>query len=310
MYYSPIFFEKYADINLIPKNYPTNTNLNLSNIDINVLNQKKYVIILSIHDPGILNKSLPYIKELKVPFVIITCANDGEFPSDHFAKKANCPWFDDQGQIIEKIKSNVYFKHWFAINKTIPNTDKFTSIPYGLDFWAKRTQPFFGEGPENIYSQNKTLTDIASKSKHFSKRIPVSFCNFHFSFTDDRYYGDRRKLCKILSDKVAYFQKNKLSRTQYWIEMSKYSFVISPFGHGMDCIRTMEALCLGCIVIMKKSCLDCIYEDLPILLVDEWEDITQELLKKTLEEYSNKSFNYNKIMFNYWYELVLEKLNI
>ena len=55
--------------------------------------------------------------------------------------------------------------------------------------------------------------------------------------------------------------------------MSKYTFVVSPFGHGFDCIRTFEALCLGCIVIMKKSFLDIIYQDLPVLLVDEWSDI-------------------------------------
>ena len=116
-----------------------------------------------------------------------------------------------------------------------------------------------------------------------------------------------KKLCKILSNKVAYFQKSKLPRTQYWVEMSKYSFVISPFGHGMDCIRTMEALCLGCIVIMKKSCLDCIYEGLPILLVDEWEDITEKLLKETLITYSNKEFNLNKLTFEYWNDLVLSK---
>jgi hypothetical protein len=307
MYYSPICFEKYADINLFPKNYPNNNFIDLTNINVQELNKLKYVIILSIHDPTILNKSLPYIKELTVPFVIITCASDGAFPDDHSAKESNVHWFGDKGQIIEKLKSNVYFKHWFTVNKTTPNNDKFTSIPYGLDFWAKRTQPYFGEGPENIYLQNKTLTDIVSKSIHFSKRIPVSFCNFHFNFTDDRYHGDRRELCKILSNKVAYFQKSKLPRTQSWIEMSKYSFVISPFGHGMDCIRTMEALCLGCIVIMKKSCLDCIYEGLPILLVDEWEDITEKLLKETLITYSNKEFNLNKLTFEYWNDLVLSK---
>lgn len=309
MYYSPICFEKYADINLFPTNYPSNKLIDLSKINIQVLNKKKYVIILSILDPIILNKSLPYIKQLMVPFVIITCAGDGEFPSDHFAKKGNMSWFDDAGQIIEYLRTNIYFKHWFTVNKTIPNNDLFTSIPYGLDFWAKRRQPFFGEGPEEIFLQNKTLTDIVSNSKHFSKRIPISFCNFHFNFTDDRYYGDRRNLCKILSNKVAYFQKNKLPRTQYWIEMSKYSFVISPFGHGMDCIRTMEALCLGCIVIMKKSCLDCIYEGLPILLINEWEDITEQLLNETLITYSNKEFNLNKLTFNYWKDLVLSKVN-
>ena len=307
MYYSAICFEEYADISLFPTNYPNSRLLDLSNINVEELNKRPYVIILSIHCPYILNKSLPYIEKLKVPFIIITCADDGEFPNDKFAQEAKIPWFNDKGQIIEKLNANIYFKHWFTINKTIPNNDKFTSIPYGLDFWGKRTQSFYGEGCESIDLQNKLLSDIISKSQHFSKRIPISFCNFHFHFTDDRYYGERRLLYRILSNKVAYFQNKKKSRTECWIEMSKYSFVISPFGHGMDCIRTMEALCLGCIVIMKKSCLDCIYEDLPILLIDNWTDITAELLNKTLLEFNKKEFNYNKLKFEYWYNLVLSK---
>lgn len=320
MYYSPIFYEKYADINLVPKKYPIDYNIGTNNIDgrywipgvnienninIDELNEKKYVIILSIQRPEFLNIAFSYIEKLKVPFIIITFSEDWEFPLDHFAEKQKIPSFTD---IVEKLKSNIYFKHWFANNKTIPNTDKLTSIPLGLDFWAQRTRPFFGESPKNVDLQNKILKDIVSNTIHFSKRIPIAFCNFHFNFTDDRYYGDRRKLLNILSNKVAYFQEKKTPRSETWLQMSKFSFVISPFGHGMDCIRTMEALCLGCIVIMKNSCLNCIYEDLPVLFVNNWEDITEELLKKTLVEYSNKSFNYNKIMFNYWYELVLAKL--
>jgi hypothetical protein len=89
--------------------------------------------------------------------------------------------------------------------------------------------------------------------------------------------------------------------------MSNFAFVISPFGNGLDCIRTFEALCLGCIVIMRKSVLDIIYEDLPVLFVDEWYDINKELLEKTLNEFKNKSFNYEKLKMDYWYNLVKSK---
>jgi hypothetical protein len=86
--------------------------------------------------------------------------------------------------------------------------------------------------------------------------------------------------------------------------MSKLSFVVSPFGHGFDCIRTFEALCLGCIVIMKKSFLDFIYEDLPVLLINEWTEINPALLQKTLDEFKDKQFNYDKLKMDYWVKLV------
>ena len=89
--------------------------------------------------------------------------------------------------------------------------------------------------------------------------------------------------------------------------MSEYIFVVSPFGHGFDCIRTFQALSLGCIVIMKKSFLDIIYEDLPMLLVDNWEYLNEKLLENYLLEYPNKKFNYDKLKFEYWNNLVNSK---
>ena len=71
-------------------------------------------------------------------------------------------------------------------------------------------------------------------------------------------------------------------------------------GHGMDCHRTWEALILGCIVIVKKSVLDVLYEDLPVLIVDNWSDITKELLDTTIENFKTKNFNYDKITLEYF----------
>jgi hypothetical protein len=89
--------------------------------------------------------------------------------------------------------------------------------------------------------------------------------------------------------------------------MSEYAFIVSPFGNGLDCIRTFEALCLGCIVIMKKSCLDSIYKGLPVVFVDEWTDINAGLLETTLVEFSKKEFNYEKLTMDYWVSIVNSK---
>ena len=89
--------------------------------------------------------------------------------------------------------------------------------------------------------------------------------------------------------------------------MSKFSFVVSPFGHGFDCIRTFEALCLGCIVIMKSSFLDIIYEDLPVLIINDWSDINAKLLEDALISFKNKKFNYDKLKMDYWIKLINSK---
>ena len=91
-----------------------------------------------------------------------------------------------------------------------------------------------------------------------------------------------------------------ISRKTLWNNMLKYAFIASPHGNGLDCHRTWEALVLGCIPIVKKSPLDGLYEGLPVLIVNEWSDINEQLLKDKIEEFKNKQFNMDKLKLEYW----------
>ena len=286
MFYSPILFTEIADINI------TQYNNNSSQIDFNKLNSNGKIIIFSLHSQGLLNNILMFLDKIQVPFIIISAMEDTQLP------------LEIDTDLMNSITSNIHFKHWFSINKTIPNNNYFTSIPYVLNYWTLSKMPYFGENIQDYNEQNSIITNISNESLHFSKRIPIIYGNFHLNFTDDRHGGWRRKLLNIIPDNIIYYEQSIIKRSESYKNMSKYSFVVSPFGHGFDCIRTFEALCLGCIVIMKKSFLDIIYEELPVLLVDEWTDVNKELLDKTLIEFSNKTFNYEKLKMKYWVDLV------
>ena len=82
------------------------------------------------------------------------------------------------------------------------------------------------------------------------------------------------------------------------------AFVLSPHGNGLDCHRTWEALCLGCIPIVKTSPLDSMYNELPVLIVNDWNDITIELLQKTVDEYKGREFRYEKLTLKYWMDMI------
>jgi hypothetical protein len=287
MYYSPILFTRIADLNL--------TQYHTCNINMNYLNLKERIIVFCIHSIGYINKLLPFLKNVSKPFILITAMEDDQLP------------LDIDKSFMNKILSSPFFKHWFSINKTIPNNDKFTSIPYGLDYWTLTTKPYFGENIQTIIQQNVVLESITNNMTQFSQRIPKIYGNFHLNFTDDRHGGWRKKILNIISKDIIFYEPVVLSRIESYKNMSKFSFVVSPFGHGFDCIRTFEALCLGCIVIMRKSFLDVIYEDLPVLLVDEWTDINESLLNKTLDEFKDKQFNYDKLKMDYWVKLVHTK---
>ena len=93
-------------------------------------------------------------------------------------------------------------------------------------------------------------------------------------------------------------------RTTNWLNIKKFTFVLSPFGNGMDCHRTWEALSLGSIPIIKGNGFSKMFEDLPVLVVDNWEQITEELLHQTIELFKTKQFNYEKLKLSYWKNMI------
>jgi len=288
MFYSPILFSEIAEVNLTQFH-------NCNQINIDDLNAKENLIFYCLHLMSYLSLLLNILPNVKKPFIIISAMDDTEFPQEV------------RIDLINTITNNPFFKHWFTINKTIPNDDRFTSIPYGLDYWTLTKRPFFGENIQDFRSQNTALENVIQNTQHFTKRIPKIYANWQHHYTDDRYGGWRRRLQHIIPSEIIHYEPTVLKRTHCFEEMGKYAFVVSPYGNGIDCIRTFEALCLGCIVIMKRCCLDIVYEDLPVLFVNEWEDINETLLKNTMELYSTKKFNYEKLKMDYWIQIVRSK---
>ncbi len=101
-----------------------------------------------------------------------------------------------------------------------------------------------------------------------------------------------------------------LRRTELWKKKGGYAFSISPHGNGLDCHRTWEDLALGCIVIVKTSPLDPLYEGLPVVIVDDWNEITKENLYSWLSIYYDAHTNpeYRQRLTNkYWQQKILDK---
>ena len=106
------------------------------------------------------------------------------------------------------------------------------------------------------------------------------------------------------------FLKKPIDRNKTWSEIIKYHFVVSPHGNGLDCHRTWETLMLGSIPIVKTSSIDYLFKDLPVLILKEWSDINEELLENTIQEFSKKKFNMEKLTLNYWKIIYVKKIYI
>jgi hypothetical protein len=102
-------------------------------------------------------------------------------------------------------------------------------------------------------------------------------------------------------------KRQALPMPQFWEETAKSKFSISPLGIEVDCVRTWECFVLNSIPIVEHSYLDPLYEDLPILLIHNWEDINQNFLEKKYEEIKSKNFSIDKAYMDYWIDLIHQR---
>jgi len=94
--------------------------------------------------------------------------------------------------------------------------------------------------------------------------------------------------------------KNGESFYAYLDDLYNHQFILSPQGHGIDTVRTWEALYMGTIPIEKRNLNNRFYEDLPICFVSEWEQITEEFLQEEYVRIMTTKWNLEKLNFEYW----------
>lgn len=86
----------------------------------------------------------------------------------------------------------------------------------------------------------------------------------------------------------------------YMHDLARSRFVVSPPGSSLDCHRIWEALLVDCIPVIMHSPLDLMLHDLPVLLVDDWHEVTEAFLNKKYEEMKSLHYNKEKIFAPYW----------
>lgn len=229
------------------------------------------------------------IQDIKCPFILLSGDSDSSFGK--------------QSRVTEKLLNHPCLIKWFSQNNLL-NHPKIQAMPIGLDYHTILLNPNFSwrEKGEEVLPINQEKILLSIPQTPFFKRIPKIYSNYTIK---NDYFGDRKRSECIPSDLL--YKNMGVKRTELWKEMARYSFVLSPKGNGIDCHRTWEALCLGCIPIVSYSY--SLFEDLPVLVVSDWSEVTQELLEKTLEEFQNKTFNYDKLTLDYWKNKIKENYN-
>jgi len=264
-------------------NYP-----NLEKIK-NIINPSIYICSSAI--PHFINTILPTID---FSFILVSGDCDETIP-DTILNNEDFNRFINDDRIL----------HWYCQNMIIEHT-KIIKIPIGLDYHTMNNNPCWGP-ITNCENQEKILNSIIDGSIPFWERNIKCYANFHFSMNTKLGY-DRKDALKNIDKNEVYYEETKITRLETWNKQKDYAFVICPHGGGLDCHRNWEALCLGGIPIVKSSQIDSLYNELPVLIIDDWSHINSKLLNTTIIEFKNKfennEFKMEKLHLEYWINLI------
>lgn len=191
-------------------------------------------------------------------------------------------------------------------------TQKLRQIPIGLDYHTIRAKPWHqwvatgggsseGNRTTPVEQEHILIREIREGMKPFHQRKIRIYSNV--MLCPDR-FNDRVTAIREIPAELISQQTTFIPRTQTWRNMTEFAFVLSPFGNGMDCHRTWEALLCGCIPIVRSSVFNELFEGLPVLIVDKWSDISLQLLVTALADFKDKhdknELKYEKLELSYY----------
>jgi hypothetical protein len=228
----------------------------------------------------------------KKKFILITTDGDNSVPSSvcqTIGKKALLDFLDSK-----------YLINWYMQNYdgSIVHS-KLNPIPIGFDLHT-----LFDN---SIEKGNKGFCEMLKirKANSFNERVFSALIDEMTLSHPER--NDVLKKIETFDNSKFFVKKEKLSRAELFKNYCKYTFGLSPRGNGIDCHRTWEMLFFGMIPIIKKSSVDSLYLNLPVLLVDSYNDLEKiNYLEKYNELKIFLPISKKKFTINFW----LNNLNL
>ena len=169
-------------------------------------------------------------------------------------------------KLIEKYVNKVY-----TINNIFNHENVYT-IPIGFMDW-----------PNDTYSVVKNI-------KEEQEKTILIYLNFSILTNPEK----RARCFYIFHEKPWVTVHEFLPIEEFYLQMAKSKYILSPEGAGIDCHRIYEAICLDSIPILEKTEMDDFYKNLPVLIVDDYNSVTENDLKENYEIRLNKLKEWKK----------------
>jgi hypothetical protein len=208
--------------------------------------------------------------------------------------------------VFEKILAHPTLLRWYAQNIGAAG-EELHFLPIGLDYHTTWHAPgVWGETVHRTaFEQERVLLDLRHRAAPVQDRKCLVYCNWQFHLHDRGRDGlprrsERVECLEKIDRPLCFFEPGFAPRYATWARQTEYAFVLSPAGNGPDTHRLWEALVLGCIPIVKRNFLAAFLADLPVLVVEDWREISATLLERSLAGLGARRFNFAKLYLEYW----------
>jgi len=216
-------------------------------------------------------------------------------------------------QLSDRIKPCVLITH----NSDYPITEaRFANRPFCIYRWYAQNVDFehpilipIPIGTENMktpkgYSGDMSVIDKQLRGDHERKHLVL------LNINQNTNPQERKQVVNIFCDKPWVLHSPYPAPFRHIMDLTRRSkFVFCPPGNGLDTHRVWEALYLGAIPIVKNCVHYRAFRDLPILMVNEWWEVTEEMLNNVYAEYQTKTFCEDKLKMSYWKRIIKECLS-
>ena len=218
--------------------------------------------------------------------VLICVGNDGSIFSEGMKKRHINPYanvtFKLDYFITKDFKIQENIKGIFAANVDV-KYDRINILPRGI---PNESLEYYKEG-------HKIIIDLNNLNIEKEKLL-------YINFNPITNIAERKTLYQKFTYDWCTTETNK-TILEYLKTMKKHKFVLSPDGNGLDCHRTWEALYVGTIPIVQCHIFSEEFaKELPILVIDDWNILTEEFLEYKYNEIMNKDWNWDLLKLSYW----------
>jgi|UniRef100_A0A6C0CX56 GR25 family glycosyltransferase involved in LPS biosynthesis len=279
-----------ADISIVEKGK------NYTHMTLEIMSKRENTKIFILND--LIPDYISFFISLNKPFTILSHSNL-DYCMPYFTyPNVNTSMRNKIDELFKKPE----LKAWYTKNPAIIH-DKLKILPLGPK-WNWSSRELFGEDREKIMIYYNQLD--AEKNFHLFKQNLI-YTNFSLHTTDSPFFSPhiqiRNNLHSQIKDRFP-MEKNTDFYT-YMDSLKNSKFCFSPPGKGIDTHRAYEALLMGCVPIMVSTPIDKVFEDLPVIIEDDWSKIDESYLEQKYKELKERKYNFNKLYLDYWENLFL-----